>query len=143
LHSCREAPAAHDDAAVLSHDAYRLVGAELPDNRPVLERYFEPLTQGEAAAFAGQNGAAALAAHSGRWLQGEVVMAVDAALGIVPAAATATPTATPTATSTPDTPTATVTVAPSATLPRATATRTEQTPPGGARLFLPLMVAGR
>jgi hypothetical protein len=58
LHSCRLAPAAHDDAAVVAHDGYALEvppsESPLPDRRLVLAGYFGLEAMGEAAAFVGQ-----------------------------------------------------------------------------------------
>ncbi len=108
LHSCRLAPRAHDDAAVVSHDLWALVQANLPGGQYVLEGYFTAATYGEAAAFRDQNPIAAFADHAGAWLRGRVVMALDAGLAIVPAPAAGTPMLPPaTATLTPPpTPTA-------------------------------------
>jgi hypothetical protein len=94
-HSCREDPAAHDDAAVLSHDAYVLADAGLP-GRPALAGYFTLETEGEAAAFAGQNPADYLSPYNAPWTGGHVEMAIDALLAFSPAT-TLDPTATPTA----------------------------------------------
>lgn len=159
LHSCRLAPAAHDDAAVAAHDGYALTvdlsEAPLPDQRLVVAGYFGLEAMGEAAAFAGQNPIDLPAEQGGDWRGGVVVMALDAALAIVPAPvlrppsptspATATATVTPTreaaptrtTTSSPE-PTATREPAvASPTLPRATGT-----PEGGRRdLFLPWLQA--
>jgi hypothetical protein len=158
MHSCREAPYAHDDAAAVSHDRYELSTVlDLPGGRPVLERYFEPESYGEAAAFAGQNSAAFLAGLAAAWGRGPVVMAVDGLLVIEPAVPpTAAPTATPIATDQPTAP-ATPTESPAptgsatstpSTSPTGGATQrapTSTTPPssGGASLFLPLMLRGR
>jgi hypothetical protein len=145
-HSCRTAPRAHDDAAVLAHDLYALQPLTgLPDGRQVLDGYFTPASYGEAAAFAGQNPATLLAVPTGSWQRGPVVMAVDAALAIAPAGAavpTATPSPQPTATATPAatrTPTAgTVATATGGPLLR-TPIPTVQVARG--RLYLPLAVA--
>jgi hypothetical protein len=95
-HSCREAPRAHDDPAVVSHDGHRLIAEPaLPHGAAVLAGYFGEANQGEAAAFEGQNPVDALAEHRGAWKRGAVVMALDAALALVPVGA-ATPTASPT-----------------------------------------------
>ncbi len=111
-HSCRTAPRAHDDAAAVSHDAFALVGEPaLPGGRRVLAGYFTPDNAGEAAAFQGLNPSAALTAHAAEWRRGTVVMAVDAALALVPA-----PTAGPSAASSP-TATAGPTATPSPTAP--------------------------
>lgn len=160
LHSCRLAPAAHDDAAVVAHDGYALtVGqpeAPLPDQRLVLAGYFGLEAMGEAAAFAGQNPIDLPAAQRGDWRGGVVVMALDAALAIVPAPAlrppsptaptTATPNATATATRRADmTGTPTPTSEPTATEPGApspTLSLGTGTPEGGGReLFLPRLQA--
>lgn len=110
-HSCRLAPAAHDDPAIVSHDGYALT-EQLPDGRLVLQGYFGLDAQGEAAAFAGQNALELPSEQLGDWQGGAVVMALDAALAILPdagllpatatvaATATGTPTASPTATRT-------------------------------------------
>ncbi len=83
LHSCREAPSAHDDAARVSHDRYRLSPEPvLPGGRLVLEDYFAADRLGEAAAFSGQNPAGP--APDAAWLGGPVVMAVDAAAALLP-----------------------------------------------------------
>ena len=110
-HSCREAPAAHDDAAIVSHDRYALVNAsELPTDALQLDGYFEAESYGEAAAFQSQNAAGFLSQHQATWQRGPVLMAIDAALALVPVA-------TPSLASTPDP------VAPSATAtPRASVT---------------------
>jgi hypothetical protein len=106
LHSCREAPRAHDDAGVVSHDTYPVRRAtELPREPLVLEGYFVLRTYGDAAAFRDQNAAPFLAQHIGTWHKGSVVMAVDAALVIAPVApplpTDASPTDAPRPTSTP------------------------------------------
>lgn len=158
LHSCRLAPAAHDDAAVVAHDGFALLSGH-PDGRLILGDYFRLDAMGEAAAFAGQNALALPAAQRGAWQGGAVVMALDAAMAIVPAPAlrppgpTASPTAaaaTVTASPTPSatvgneaTPTRTATALvaePSPTGPRATWTPGAQ----GGRVYLPrLHAAGR
>jgi len=130
-HGCRTAPLAHDDAGIVAHDAYRLAGEPgLPGGRAVLADYFTAASAGEAAAFRGQNPAAGLAGHAAAWRRGAVVMAMDAALAIVPAAApepsaSAPPeaTATATASATDGTPTAPSTPRPTTT-PGATVTIT-------------------
>lgn len=164
LHSCRNAPRAHDDAGVLSHDVYRLErNPPLPGDPMVLAEYFGPDSYGEAAAFAGQNPSSALAAHAADWQRGRVVMALDAALALIPAPAilpaspspqaspsassTATRTPSPSATAPPSTATAsvrptstgTVSAPPSATR-EASATPSER--PDPARLWLPRLVSG-
>lgn len=103
VHSCRTAPRAHDDAAVVSHDAYDLAAdPPLPGGRRVLDGYFMPATYHEAAAFQGQNPPSPdVEPFRSDWRRGPVVMAIDAALAIVPAAgARPTATAITTATST-------------------------------------------
>jgi hypothetical protein len=133
-HSCREAPRAHDDAAVVSHDAYALAEApDLPDGRRLLEGYFQPANWHEAAAFAGQNPSTALQDRAGTWQRGEVVMALDGAIAIRPGAGVA-PTASPTrggasptrpaSSATPSAPGPTASRSPEAS-PTATATSTE------------------
>lgn len=157
-HSCREAPRAHDDAAQASHDLRRLLGEPaLPDGRLVVDGYFGPANQHEAAAFQGQNPSSMLASVSGTWQRGPVVMALDGALAISPRGAlpTAPPTATTaavtaTATETP-VPTEPATATPSATASASTpepsrtatfapfATRTPSPRPALAgRLWLPV-----
>lgn len=84
FHSCRLAPRAHDDAAVVSLDTWTLVPSDLPLGQPVLLGYFTPRTYGEAAAFRGQNTGAAFAAYAGDWQRGPVVMALDAGMAIIP-----------------------------------------------------------
>ncbi len=118
LHSCRTAPRAHDDAAVVAHDSYFLKTTDyLPDGRPVLEGYFTPASYGEAAAFQGQNPMPALSGLEAEWQGQAVVMALDAAVAIVavrdpsvtpptsqsptPPASTAAPSTPPTTTSPP------------------------------------------
>ena len=97
VHSCREDPRAHDDAAVVAHDAYELYSVPgLPGGRLALLGYFTPETSGDAAAFSGQNPATHLAEHEAAWTRGSVVMAVDAALIIAPVASPTPPTATST-----------------------------------------------
>lgn len=136
-HSCRNDPSGHDDAAVLSHDAYMLGDAGLPGGRPVLSGYFTLETQGEAAAFAGQNPADFLSGFEELWEGGHVWMAVDALMAIGPRS-TAAPTSTPTpvGTDTPDPATLTATASPS---PTSSAQATQWTtvtlflPYGGAR----------
>lgn len=153
-HSCRIAPAAHDDAAVIAHDGYALT-VDLPDERLILSGYFRLEAMGEAAAFAGQNPLALPAEQLADWQGGAVVMALDAALAIVPAptlrppgpTATKTATATATATATPSataeseaTPTLTATaptMEPSPTPPRGTGTAGEAVD----KLFLPRLQA--
>jgi hypothetical protein len=94
-HSCREAPRAHDDAALVSYDAYPLaIEPVLPDQRSSLAGYFTPANYHEAAAFQGQNSSDALKPYTADWRRGPVVMAVDAALAMVPTGR-ATPTAPP------------------------------------------------
>ncbi len=116
-HSCRTAPRAHDDAAVVSHDAFGLAAdPALPGGRMVLAGYFTPENAGEAAAFQALNPSAATAAHAGVWQHGPVVMAIDAALALVPAAPPATPGGTATATA--------AAVATESTTPTATAAAT-------------------
>ncbi len=155
-HSCRTAPRDHDDAAVVSHDAYRLVqDPALPDGRRVLAGYFAPESYGETAAFRDQNPSDALAAHAGTWQHGTVVMAIDAALAIVPQvplgpiptpSATPSPSPIPTLTPTPSpTPSPIRTTGPTEAPTRpATATHpataaASPTPAGGPRqrTFLP------
>lgn len=127
LHSCRLAPRAHDDAGVASHDAYALdTGAGLPDDRPVLSGYFEAARAGEVVAFEGLNPDPALPVHAAVWSGGVPVMALDAALAIVPLDA---PAAAPSATSTavPPSPAPTKTLPPFATAP-ATSTPASPSP---------------
>jgi len=116
VHSCRLAPRAHDDAAVSAHDVYRLdTHRGLPEGHVVLAGYFTPVNYGEAAAFQGQNQSSALADHAATWQGGPVVMAVDAALAIVPkTGGAAVPTPDPATTLVPS-PTETVTPAVTAT----------------------------
>jgi hypothetical protein len=151
VHSCREAPRAHDDAAVVTHDAYPLrATAGLPDGRYILDGYFRPDNEHEAAAFQGQNPMAALKPWSAGWRRGHVVMALDAALAIVPSAGhpantelppTAPPTvAPPTATAT-DTPIAPTAAAATATLAPAEP-GTVGPGRGLRRLWLPLVRRG-
>lgn len=163
LHSCRLAPAAHDDPALLSHDGYPLAEASLPNGALILRGYFGLDAQGEAAAFAGQNGLELAAEHRGDWQGGAVVMALDAALAIVPdpqlLPATATPAASPTSPSTPTAAVSTATPLPSSTSAgdatitpppsTATATRGAEIPPftpgdeGSPRpLWLPWLAPG-
>lgn len=119
LHSCRTAPRAHDSPAVISHDAYALEPQPaLPGNRSVLTGYFSAASYHEAAAFVGQNAALSLQGMAGAWRGGEVVMALDAALALVPdgfsrPSPTPSPTVSPTATASPS-PTATHTATPDA-----------------------------
>lgn len=164
LHSCRNAPRAHDDAGVLSHDVYRLdQDPPLPGGRKVLVDYFGPDSYGEAAAFAGQNPSGALATHAADWRRGRVVMALDAAWALIPepailpaspsppaspsASPTATRTPSPSATSPPHTATASArltatgtALAPPSATPEAPTTPSER--PEGARLWLPRLVSG-
>lgn len=111
-HSCRLAPRAHDDAAFVAHDRYRLAPAAGLSSRLVLQGYFTTLTFGEAAAFQGQNPSRSLEPDSAGWQRGPVVMAVDAALAVI---WRASGTALPPPTSTLPAPRATVTHAPRAT----------------------------
>lgn len=84
-HSCREAPAAHDDAAIISHDRYPMLPAsELPTGAVRLDGYFDAESYGEAAAFRSLNAADFLATLQGTWQRGTVVMAIDAALALIP-----------------------------------------------------------
>lgn len=85
VHSCRNAPHGHDDAAVLSHDRYALFPPQgLADGEWALAGYFRPETFGDGAAFAGQNPAEFLAAASGAWQRGVLIGALDAALAVQP-----------------------------------------------------------
>lgn len=105
-HSCREAPRAHDDAAVVSHDLRRLVSQPaLPDERLVVENYLGPDNQHEAAAFQDQNPSTALVRLGATWQRGLVVMALDGGLAISPVGSL--PTASPTSTVPPVSPTMT------------------------------------
>jgi hypothetical protein len=130
-HSCREAPREHDDARVVSHDAYRLAaagdgaGSALGD-RLVLEDYFDAQTYNDAAAFAGQNPWAAGEAVL-RWGGSAVVMALDGALAVVPAGDAERSTATSTEAAVGATGTATATETRTATESR-TATETATAP---------------
>ncbi|MFQ5459581.1 MAG: hypothetical protein ACE5EL_02190 [Anaerolineae bacterium] len=142
IHSCREAPLAHDDPGVVSQDVYALADTGLPGSPPELEGYFAPQSYGEAAAFAGMNSAAFVAAFNGQWTGGAVVMTIDALMFVspVPAPPTATPTGeTPGPPGTPSAsppPTATATSTPAEATPTA-AIRQE-----GGRVMLPFAVAG-
>jgi hypothetical protein len=131
-HSCREAPAEHDDAGVISHDSYALYPPpDLPEGGLALAGFFTPATAHNAAAFAGQNDAGHLMEHAGLWRGGTPVMAIDAAFALVPPLAggrgpvggpTATsPATTPVPTTPP--PSATAIDTPTAGAPAATATR--------------------
>lgn len=162
LHSCRLAPAAHDDAAVVAHDGYALEvppsESPLPDRRLVLAGYFGLEAMGEAAAFAGQNPIDLPAAQVGDWRGGVVVMALDAALAIEPAPALRPPSPTAPATvTTPATATAIATrlaeptgtpsasskatVTASATTSPTLPPRTKTPDSGGRELFLPRLQA--
>jgi len=150
-HSCRNNPRAHDDAGVVAHDVYALFPPPgLLGGRLALGGYFTPESFGEGAAFAGLNPIEALEAHAGPWQRGVLVMAIDAAVAVLPrvaptepASATPFPTETatpapPTATTSPEEPTATA--GPSATAPStpsATATARRRD-----RAWLPIATLG-
>jgi len=122
-HSCRTAPREHDDAALVSHDRYRLASTSTagpPGNRLVLEGYFDRASAGEAAAFEGQNGDPSVTAGPTPDPDGVPLMAVDAVLAVRPLGALAAGRITPAATSLPG--------APSATLPPASATPRPRSP---------------
>lgn len=127
-HSCREAPAAHDDAALVSHDGYALAqDPSIERDAWVLVGYFGAESYGEAAAFAGLNDLGLEA--GGPWQGGRVEMALDAALAIQPLrplvlTATAEATVTPLLTASPN-PSQTNLPSPTPTAtPEATATAT-------------------
>ncbi len=135
VHSCRLAPREHDDAAVVSHDSYRLeTGVGLPDDRAVLVDYFRATRASEVVAFAGLNADPVLESFAKAWGGGRPVMAIDAALAIIPRlapgrATSLPPTETPAPSSTPtDLPSATATLRPFATA-RSTDAPSEETPP--------------